>query len=166
MELDNLTSLYIPPVSSRELAYKEFSTLREIISELRGPDGCPWDKKQTHFSLKKYLIEEAYELLDAIDNDDIDNMVEELGDVLLQVMLHAQIGEDEGMFSIEDVITSISEKMVRRHPHVFGDATARNPEEVIVNWDKIKAARKMLNEKWSHFLIRAGKGFTRIIKGI
>ncbi len=134
VELDNLTSIYIPPVTSRDLSYKEFSTLRETIAELRGPDGCPWDKNKTHQSLKKYLIEESYELLEAIDQDDIDNMVEELGDVLLQIMLHAQIGEDDGMFAIEDVIENLSKKMIRRHPHVFEDATVKDSEEVIVIW--------------------------------
>ncbi|GAA3317943.1 hypothetical protein GCM10020331_018720 [Ectobacillus funiculus] len=84
--------------------------LRSIIAELRGPNGCPWDKEQTNVSLKKYLIEEAYELLDAIDKEDDDHIVEELGDVLLQVLLHAQIGEDEGWFSIDDVIRTLSEK--------------------------------------------------------
>ncbi|MBS4225046.1 nucleoside triphosphate pyrophosphohydrolase [Lederbergia citrea] len=163
VELDNLTSLYVPPVTSRELAYKEFSTLRDIIAELRGPDGCPWDKKQTHTTLKKYLIEEAYELLDAIDRDDIDNMIEELGDVLLQVMLHAQIGEDDGMFSIEDVIESISEKMVRRHPHVFGEATANNPEEVVANWEKIKASEKNIKADVS-LLSKSEKGLPALLK--
>ncbi len=89
MTLDNLTSLYVPPIVEQAQAYKEFSTLRHIITDLRGPNGCPWDKEQTHLSLKKYLIEEAYELLAAIDQDDIENMIEELGDVLLQIMLHA-----------------------------------------------------------------------------
>ncbi|WP_110926089.1 bifunctional methyltransferase/pyrophosphohydrolase YabN [Bacillus massiliglaciei] len=138
MELSNLTSVYVPPVLEDELLYKEFSKLREIIRVLRGPDGCPWDKKQTHESLKKYVIEEAYELIDAIDRQDEDEMTAELGDVLLQVMLHAQIGEDEGMFSIDDVIESISAKMVRRHPHVFGNAQVEGEEEVLVNWQKIK----------------------------
>jgi len=140
--LDNLTSVYVPPVRSREFSYKEFPTLRGIIADLRGPDGCPWDKKQTHQSLKRYLIEESYELLDAIDRDDIDDMIEELGDVLLQVMLHAQIGEDEGMFSIEDVMESISKKMIRRHPHVFGEASAKDADDVVKNWEQIKAAEK------------------------
>ncbi|UAT30794.1 nucleoside triphosphate pyrophosphohydrolase [Bacillus badius] len=140
--LNNLTSLYVPPVQKEEDTYKEFSVLRQIIAALRGPDGCPWDREQTHQSLKKYLIEEAYELLEAIDREDDDHMVEELGDVLLQVMLHAQIGEDEGMFSIEDVIQSISRKMIRRHPHVFGDATAENAEAVVSNWQKIKSEEK------------------------
>lgn len=141
-ELDNLTSVYVPPLRHGELAYKEFSALRQIIAKLRSPEGCPWDRKQTHETLKKYLIEEAYELLDAIDREDIDNMVEELGDVLLQVLLHAQIGEDEGMFQIEDVIESISAKMVRRHPHVFGSVTVEDAEEVMANWEQIKIQEK------------------------
>ncbi|MGI2746903.1 MazG nucleotide pyrophosphohydrolase domain-containing protein, partial [Bacillus cytotoxicus] len=114
--LNNLTSVYVPPVKERKVLYQQFDVLREIIAELRGPNGCPWDKKQTHQSLKKYLIEEAYEVLEAIDEEDDDHLVEELGDVLLQVMLHAQIGEDEGWFSIDDIIQTLSEKMVRRHP--------------------------------------------------
>ncbi|MFK2826957.1 nucleoside triphosphate pyrophosphohydrolase [Bacillus sp. B190/17] len=142
VELNNLTSLYVPPIQNEEDTYKEFSILRNIIAQLRGPDGCPWDREQTHESLKKYLIEEAYELLDAIDREDDDHIIEELGDVLLQVLLHAQIGEDEGMFSIEDVIESISRKMIRRHPHVFGDAKAENAEAVISNWQEIKKQEK------------------------
>ncbi|UII56016.1 nucleoside triphosphate pyrophosphohydrolase [Cytobacillus spongiae] len=142
LELSNLTSLYIPPITDEQLAYKEFYKLREIIAELRGPNGCPWDKKQTHRSLKKYLIEEAYELIEAIQNDDVDHMIEELGDVLLQVMLHAQIGEDEGFFTIEDVIQGLSEKMVRRHPHVFGERVADTEEDVLKNWQEIKGLEK------------------------
>ena len=101
------------------------------MQTLRGPDGCPWDKEQTHESLKKYLIEETYEVIEAIDSGDIDHLIEELGDVLLQVMLHAQIGEDEGYFSIDEVIEGISAKMIRRHPHVFGIHKAENTEEVV-----------------------------------
>lgn len=138
MELSNLTSVYVPPVKEEALQYREFSKLRQIIAQLRGPDGCPWDKKQTHESLKKYLIEEAYELIDSIDEEDDDGMIGELGDVLLQVMLHAQIGEDEGMFTIDDIIGGISAKMVRRHPHVFGDVEVSGEEDVLVNWQKIK----------------------------
>ncbi|MEH7343458.1 nucleoside triphosphate pyrophosphohydrolase [Bacillus sp. JJ1532] len=149
MEINNLTSIYVPPVTDEAILYKSFSKLREIIAELRGPNGCPWDKKQTHESLKKYLIEEAYELIEAINEDDIDHMVEELGDVLLQVMLHAQIGEDEGFFSIEDVIEGISGKMVRRHPHVFGDVTAETEEDVLRNWQDIKQEEKGQSEEKS-----------------
>lgn len=143
MELNNLTSVYVPPVQREEDTYREFSALRGIIARLRDPEGgCPWDIKQTHASLKKYLLEETYELFEAIDNEDDEEMAAELGDVLLQVLLHAQIGEDEGMFTIEDVIASTSAKMIRRHPHVFGDATAETAEEVKVNWQEIKAAEK------------------------
>ncbi|MES9737196.1 nucleoside triphosphate pyrophosphohydrolase [Peribacillus frigoritolerans] len=142
MELSNLTSVYVPPVKDEALRYREFSKLRRVIAELRGPDGCPWDKKQTHESLKKYLIEEAYELIDSIDKGDDEGMVGELGDVLLQVMLHSQIGEDEGMFTIDDVIEGITAKMIRRHPHVFGDVEVNGEEDVLVNWQKIKEDEK------------------------
>lgn len=142
MELSNLTSVYVPPVKQNELLYKEFTKLRQIIAKLRGPGGCPWDQKQTHESLKRYLLEEAYELIDTIDEQDDDAMIGELGDVLLQVMLHAQIAEDEGMFTVDDVVESISAKMVRRHPHVFGDVQVRDAEDVVVNWQKIKEEEK------------------------
>lgn len=147
MELNNLTSVYVPPVKDEAVLYKDFSKLRSIIAELRGPNGCPWDKKQTHESLKKYLIEEAYELIEAIDNEDTEHMTEELGDVLLQVLLHAQIGEDEGYFAIDDVIEGLSEKMVRRHPHVFGDVQAENEEDVLKNWQSIKQEEKGDNQE-------------------
>ncbi|MDQ0157715.1 nucleoside triphosphate pyrophosphohydrolase [Robertmurraya andreesenii] len=142
VSLNNLTSVYVPPVSDEVVLYKQFSKLRQIIAELRGPNGCPWDKEQTHHSLKKYLLEEAYELIEAIQEEDYDHMIEELGDVLLQVMLHAQIGEDDGYFSINDVIESISAKMVRRHPHVFGDKEADTADEVVKNWQEIKKEEK------------------------
>lgn len=153
MELSNLTSVYVPPVKEEALLYKEFTNLRQIIATLRGPDGCPWDKKQTHESLKKYLIEESYELIDAINDMDDEGMIGELGDVLLQVMLHAQIGEDEGMFSIDDVIESISSKMVRRHPHVFGDVKVSGEEDVLANWQKIKQAENGSNEEKKQSLL-------------
>lgn len=141
-EINNLTSVYVPPVKEEKALYKQFSHFRQTIAILRGPNGCPWDQKQTHESLKKYLIEEAYELIDAIDDGDIDGIMEELGDVLLQVMLHAQIGEDEGYFGIEDVIEGINEKMIRRHPHVFAEITVEDADEVISNWEQIKKAEK------------------------
>ncbi|MFY0778807.1 nucleoside triphosphate pyrophosphohydrolase [Peribacillus simplex] len=153
MELSNLTSVYIPPVREEALQYREFSKLRQIIAELRGPEGCPWDKKQTHESLKKYLIEEAYELIDTIDQEDDEGMVGELGDVLLQVMLHSQIGEDEGMFTIDDVIEGITAKMVRRHPHVFGNVEVNGEEDVLVNWQKIKEEEKGSEPKAMHSIL-------------
>lgn len=142
MELSNLTTVYVPPVKERANRYKEWQTFREIIAILRSPDGCPWDREQTHESLRRYAIEEVYELVEAIRLEDDEAIIEELGDVLLQVFLHAQIGEDEGYFSMEDVLASISEKMVRRHPHVFGDVTVNSSGDVLTNWQAIKESEK------------------------
>lgn len=142
MELNNLTTVYVPPAAAREQRLKEWSALREIVAALRAPDGCPWDREQTHETLKRYVIEEAFELIQAIDEEDDDAIIEELGDVLLQVFLHAQIGEDNGYFSIEDVLQSISEKMIRRHPHVFGETEAHTADDVLVNWQAIKEQEK------------------------
>ncbi|MFJ8237970.1 nucleoside triphosphate pyrophosphohydrolase [Ureibacillus sp. NPDC094379] len=142
VEINNLTTVYVPPVEHDEDALKDWTTFRKIIATLRGPNGCPWDQKQTHESLKKYLLEEAHELLAAIDEEDDFGIVEELGDVLLQVFLHAQIGEDQGYFNLEEVLASISEKMIRRHPHVFGDVSVEDAEEVVTNWNAIKQQEK------------------------
>ncbi|MCA1057267.1 nucleoside triphosphate pyrophosphohydrolase [Rossellomorea aquimaris] len=162
--LSNLTSLYVPAVKDMASTFKQYGTLREIISTLRGPDGCPWDKEQTHQSLKKYLIEETYELLEAIDEDDIDHMVEELGDVLLQVMLHAQIGEDEGMFNMEEVIETLASKMVRRHPHVFGSVEVENTDQVMTNWEQIKKREKGGSDARTPMLKNTDKGMPALIK--
>ncbi|MGG2025196.1 nucleoside triphosphate pyrophosphohydrolase [Gottfriedia sp. S16(2024)] len=140
--INNLTSVYVPPVKNEEDLYHQFETLRSVIATLRGPNGCPWDQKQTHESLKKYLLEEAYELLEAIDEEDDDHIIEELGDVLLQVMLHAQIGEDEGYFSIQDVIQGLVSKLIYRHPHVFSTVHVNGEEDVLKNWQELKQAEK------------------------
>ena len=128
-----------------------FEELTEIIKTLRSENGCPWDREQTHTSLKPCMTEEAAELLAGIriydTTGDYDNMREELGDILLQVVMHSQIANEEGLFSIEDVITKISEKMIRRHPHVFGDVKADTAEEVLSNWDEIKKKEKE-NVSW------------------
>lgn len=142
VEINNLTTIYVPPVASTDEAYRDWTTFRQIIATLRGPNGCPWDQKQTHESLKKYLLEEVHEFLAAVDAEDDFAMIEELGDVLLQVFLHAQIGEDNGYFTLEDVLASVAEKMVRRHPHVFGDATAEDADAVVANWEAIKREEK------------------------
>ncbi|MEK5230261.1 nucleoside triphosphate pyrophosphohydrolase [Lysinibacillus sp. FSL K6-0232] len=147
VEVNNLTTVYVPPVKSQEEALRDWTTFRQIIATLRGPDGCPWDRKQTHESLKKYLLEEAHEYLAAVDAEDDFAMIEELGDVLLQVFLHAQIGEDQGYFTLEDVLASISEKMIRRHPHVFGDVAVEDAEGVVANWEAIKAQEKGISDK-------------------
>nr|WP_026045746.1 nucleoside triphosphate pyrophosphohydrolase [Paenisporosarcina sp. TG-14] len=146
-ELNNLTTIYVPPVSSREERIKEWSTFREIITKLRAPDGCPWDREQTHETLKKYLIEEVHEFLQAVNEQDDDGMIEELGDVLLQVFLHAQIGEDNGYFSLEDVLESVSSKMIHRHPHVFSDVEVEGTEDVLRNWQQLKSVEKGNHKK-------------------
>ncbi len=126
-----------------------WSNLVDIVAKLRSPEGCPWDRAQTHTSLKRFLLEEAYELFEAIDQADPAAVKDELGDVLLQVLLHAQIASEQGQFSIEDVITNLSDKLVRRHPHVFGEVFAETPEEVMVNWDAIKKREKAGRERSS-----------------
>ncbi len=115
-----------------------FEDLVEIIEKLRSPEGCPWDREQTHESIRANMIEEAYELVEAIDKGIPEKIADESGDVLLQVMLHAQIGKDEGEYDINDVTDMISRKMIQRHPHVFGDVTVSGSEEVLTNWDAIK----------------------------
>jgi tetrapyrrole methylase family protein/MazG family protein len=116
----------------------KFETLVEIIARLRGPDGCPWDRKQTHASLREYLLEECYEALEALDEGDIEKLKGELGDILLQIMLHAQIADEAGEFTIGDVIKSLNEKLIYRHPHVFGSVEVSSAEEVSQNWQALK----------------------------
>ena len=120
----------------------EFSDLLEIMKILRSEDGCPWDREQTHQSLKKYLIEETYEVLEAIDLNDKDKIAEELGDLLLQIVFHAQIGVEEKTFDITDIINWICRKMILRHTHVFGDEKAETAEDVLQNWEAIKKKEK------------------------
>ena len=124
----------------------EFEKFEELIHTLRAPDGCPWDREQTHESLKAACIEEAAEVVCGInllsDTGNADNLREELGDLLLQVVMHAVIAEEEGLFSMDDVIRTVSEKMIRRHPHVFGSASAGTSAEVLHNWEEIKQQEK------------------------
>jgi len=119
-----------------------FRELEDVMARLRSHEGCPWDKQQTHDSLKKYLIEEAYELIDAIDRRENKDILEELGDVLLQVVFHSQIASESEQFSFQDVAKKCCEKLIRRHPHVFGNADAKTTEEVLENWRAIKALEK------------------------
>jgi MazG family protein len=114
----------------------------EVMSALRAPDGCPWDREQDHRSLRWHAVEEVYELLDAIEAGDEPEMVEELGDLLLQVVFHAQLGSERGAFDFERVCQELADKLVRRHPHVFGDVTVRDVDQVWANWEKIKRAEK------------------------
>ena len=115
---------------------------REIIKRLRGKDGCPWDKVQTHESLCSAMLEEAYEAVEAIDRRDMKNLREELGDVLLQVVFHASIEEEQGNFTFDDVVQGVCEKMIYRHPHIFGNVTADTPEAVLANWEELKKKEK------------------------
>lgn len=138
---DHLTSVYVPPLPA-ERRTRTFPDLVEVMARLRGEGGCPWDREQDHRTLRKWLIEECYEAIEAIDNDDLGGLCEELGDVLLQIVFHAQVATEEGAFTIADVIGEIVTKLVRRHPHVFGDGNADNPEAVVRNWEAIKKAEK------------------------
>ncbi|MEW9702459.1 nucleoside triphosphate pyrophosphohydrolase [Paenibacillus sp. SI8] len=138
----NLSLVWVPKSEQDQDHYRSFGRLHEIVQILRSPEGCPWDREQTHASLRKNLIEEAYEVLETIDEDDPEHMCEELGDLLLQVMLHAQMEEETGAFTVYDVISTLNEKLIRRHPHVFGDHAAENADEALVNWNAMKAEEK------------------------
>ncbi|MDR5693874.1 MAG: nucleoside triphosphate pyrophosphohydrolase [Armatimonadota bacterium] len=115
-----------------------FERLIQTMEKLRGPEGCPWDRAQTPQSLLPYLVEEAYEVVEAVHRGDPQELCEELGDLLLQVVFHAQMAKEEGKFTIEDVVTGLTEKLIRRHPHVFGHARAETPEEVVERWEALK----------------------------
>ena len=119
-----------------------FVALVEIMARLRGENGCPWDREQTSESIKPYLVEETYEVLEAIDEQDPVKLREELGDLTLQIVFHAQMAEEAGLFTIADVLTGINDKLVRRHPHVFGDVKAETAQEVLFNWEQIKKAER------------------------
>ena len=115
-----------------------FATLVDIVARLRAPDGCPWDKEQTHASLREDLLEECYEVLEALDEGNSDKLCSELGDLLMQVVFHAQIAAEDGEFELGDVVNSITTKLIHRHPHVFGSKKVKNAEEVVLNWEKLK----------------------------
>jgi tetrapyrrole methylase family protein/MazG family protein len=138
----NLTTVYVPPTEENVVLNKQFWRLKEIVEILRSPEGCPWDREQTHQSIRKNLIEETCEVLETIDEDDPEAMCEELGDLLMQILLHSQMAEEEGFFTVYDVIATLNEKLLRRHPHVFGEMGANDAEEALQNWQAIKAEEK------------------------
>ncbi len=141
---DFSTCLYVP-ASTEGTAFEAF---QEIVAHLRAPNGCPWDREQTHESLRKHLLEESYEAIAAIDSGNFDSMCEELGDLLLQIMLHSQIANEEGEFNVNDVVKGVYDKIIRRHPHVFGDVKVGGVDGVLTNWEKLKEAeRKEKREK-------------------
>lgn len=144
-------------------AREAFQGLVETIWRLRQPDGCPWDRKQTHASIAKNMIEEAYEAVDCIEANDVAHLREELGDVLMQVVLHAQIAADAGEFSMADVAEDINQKLIRRHPHVFGGAAAHDADEVLAIWDSVKLAEKDAKDKASE---RAGEKPEGLLDGV
>ena len=120
----------------------DMTPIVDVMARLRGPNGCPWDIAQTHRTLRRFLLEEVYEMLDAIDQGDDAGMREELGDVLYQVVIHSRIGEEEGLFSAQDIVGDITEKMIRRHPHVFSEKSLENKGESVLNWDRLKQGEK------------------------
>lgn len=127
----------------------DFNDLLEIMARLRAENGCPWDREQTHESLRIYMIEETYEVLEALDEGDMGKFCNELGDLLLQIVFHARIADENGVFDINDVTTEICEKLISRHPHIFGEATADTPEQVVENWEAIKKKEKKLKSQTS-----------------
>ncbi|GGJ08931.1 nucleoside triphosphate pyrophosphohydrolase [Alicyclobacillus cellulosilyticus] len=140
--VDHLTTVHVPPAEDERTLRRDPWTVVDVVRRLRAPDGCPWDRKQTHQSLRPFVIEEAYEVADAIDRDNPDALAGELGDLLLQVLLHAQIAAETGDFTIRDVWERLADKLIRRHPHVFGDKRAHTPEEVEGIWQSVKAAER------------------------
>lgn len=142
--VDYLTSLYLPPAKATE-AYNSIDDLVDIMNVLRGPNGCPWDRDQTRESLKPYLLEESYEVLEAIEKNDIDLIIEELGDLLLQVIFHAQIASEDGEFALRDITDGIVKKLIIRHPHVFGDVKVSNESGALKSWEKSKREQKGIN---------------------
>jgi tetrapyrrole methylase family protein/MazG family protein len=141
LQADHLSALWVPPLAPLDAA-RSADTLTRIVARLRAPDGCPWDREQTHESLRNAILEEAYEAVDAIDQNDNSSLAEELSDLLLLVAMHAQIGEEERAFQIEDVYESINRKLIRRHPHVFGTVEAKTPSAVISTWEGVKAKER------------------------
>jgi len=144
--------------TSRLTAGEWFEKLATVQARLRAPDGCPWDREQTHASLRTYLIEEAYEVLEALEGGDDAKFAEEMGDLLLQIVFHSQIAKEEGRFSVSDVIREVHDKMVRRHPHVFGEKRAKDAAEVLKNWEQLKKEeRRAAGQKNSDGSKQAGQ---------
>ncbi|NLN49816.1 MAG: nucleoside triphosphate pyrophosphohydrolase [Clostridiales bacterium] len=161
-KMDYLTSIYIPKVE-KDKKYSSVDDLVTLIKVLRGENGCPWDKKQDHNTLKPYLIEECYEVIDAIDKNDTEAVVEELGDVLLQVLLHAQIGKEDGEFDLRDIATVLNNKLVNRHPHVFGSASVSDETGAKKSWEESKKEEKGI-KRYSDILIDIPKAMPSLTR--
>jgi tetrapyrrole methylase family protein / MazG family protein len=154
---------YIPPSQFNDKTGYTFSDLLKIMSVLRSVDGCPWDKEQTHKTLRKFLLEESYEVLDAIENDSMDMLYDELGDVLLQVVFHGQIGKEHREFDSLDITTAICKKMISRHPHVFGQTIANTSKKVLDNWEKLKEEEKGI-DSFTHNLKDVPKAMPSLMR--
>ena len=140
-----------------------FDDLVKIMKFLRAPDGCPWDRVQTHESIRSNLIEETYEVIEAIDNKDNELMKEELGDVLLQVVFHSEMAEEDGAFDINDVVNDVCKKLVERHPHVFGEVKAENSEDALKSWDNVKMATKS-QKKQSEAMLSVSRALPSLMR--
>ncbi|WIF95674.1 nucleoside triphosphate pyrophosphohydrolase [Caminicella sporogenes] len=161
--LDHLTSIFIPKTSNNIKEKYGMDNLVSIMDRLRSKDGCPWDRKQTHETLRPYLIEEAYEVLEALDAKNMELLEEELGDLLLQIVFHSQIASENGYFDINDVIESICRKLINRHPHVFGDLKVDTAEKVLKNWEDIKREEKK-EKSYTESLMRIPKQLPALMK--
>jgi tetrapyrrole methylase family protein / MazG family protein len=157
------------PRSARAKLGEWFEKLAAVQARLRAPDGCPWDREQTHASLRTYLIEEAYEVLEAMESGDDTKFAEEMGDLLLQIVFHSQIAAEEGRFTVADVIREVHDKMVRRHPHVFGEKRAKDAAEVLKNWEQLKreerAAKKGGGKKQESLMDGVSKALPAALEG-
>ncbi|MDK2820638.1 MAG: tetrapyrrole methylase family protein / MazG family protein [Clostridia bacterium] len=162
--IDHLTSIYLEPYPKGR--NRTIGGLEGIMLRLRGENGCPWDRKQDHLSLKRYLIEETYEVIEAIDSGDMYKLCEELGDLLLQVVFHAQIAKENGEFDLADCIESICNKMKRRHPHVFGNTILKTANDVLERWDKIKAQEKESKGENSPSVLSVPRGLPALLKAL
>ncbi|MDN5326369.1 MAG: tetrapyrrole methylase family protein / MazG family protein [Moorella sp. (in: firmicutes)] len=162
--LDYLTSLYLPPYP--EGRDRTLAGLEAIMARLRGPGGCPWDREQTHVSLKRYLVEETYEVVEAIDAGDMNKLCEELGDLLLQVVFHARLAEEEGDFTLADCLAGICAKMRRRHPHVFGQAVLDTAGEVLARWDQIKVTERREKGEEAPSVLSVPRGLPALLKAL
>ena len=163
--VDHLTSLVLPPRKEADKADKlpfDIGPLVDVVAQLRGEGGCSWDKSQTHKSLRRYLIEEVYEALDAIDANDTDGICEEFGDILYQVVIHAKIAEEEGLFSAQDVVDHVTSKMIKRHPHVFYKKSLEKSDSSVINWDRLKQDEGRQQHK--HLLDGVAKGMPSLLQ--
>jgi tetrapyrrole methylase family protein/MazG family protein len=156
----------MPTESARRQTGKLFEDLVALQARLRAPGGCPWDREQTHHTLKTYLVEETYEVLDALELGDPQELTEELGDLLLQILFHADIAREAGRFDIADVISGIHEKLVYRHPHVFGKVKAHTPEQVLKNWAQLKAQEKKASSLVKQLIPSALEGIPRSLPAL